>query len=282
MNNILLYLLIITFVLYIYFTRFRNIEGFDSDYGIDKSLNDTHNYTTKVNSDSYDMFYSFLYNDIYFDDHAIDNVVKKVGDIILKYANNIYAHHLDASSKCGHLTEYLYNSIDTKCMQNNENLIKYEHYHYPKHNIINGSLYDLSSIRPNTFSHISVINYDIYDYEDIGVIMKNINYWLIDKGHLFVLVFSNFDEINNYYKQNNTILNGRLIYTSSLQKNIQNEYTLIEKLRNESINKERKNVQTKYFHSNDRISYYAEMYGMPLIENIEIISGTNLLVFKKG
>ena len=57
--------------------------------------------------------------------------------------------------------------------------------------------------------------------------MKNINHWLIDKGHLFVLVF-NFDEINNYYKQNNTILNGRLIYTSSLQKNIQSEYTLIE------------------------------------------------------
>ena len=32
---------------------------------------------------------------------------------------------------------------------------------------------------------------------------------------------------------------------------------LIEKLRNESINKERKNVQTKYFHKY-RTSYYAE------------------------
>ena len=282
MNNILLYLLIITFVLYIYFTRFRRVEGFDADYGIDKSLMDSHNYTTKINSESYDKFYSFLYNDIYFDEYTIDNVVKKIGDIILKYANNVYAHHLDASSKCGHLTEYLYNSIDTKCMQNNENLINYEHYYYPKHNIISGSLYNLDSIRPNTFSHISIVNYDIYDYENIGLVMKNINYWLIDKGHLFLLVFSDFNEIQNYYKQNNTILNGRLIYTSSLQKNIQNEYTLIEKLRNESINKERKNVQTKYFHSNDRICYYAEMYGMPLIENVEIISGTNLLIFKKG
>ena len=59
MNNILLYLLIISFILYIYFTRFRKVEGFDSDYGVEKTLMDSHNYTTKIN-DSYDMFYVFF------------------------------------------------------------------------------------------------------------------------------------------------------------------------------------------------------------------------------
>ena len=283
MNNILLFILILLFVFYIYFSLRKPKEGFD-DLSIltDTALLDHHNFNTRLNGDSYDKFYSFLYNDIYFDEYTIENIIKKVAEIILSYANSVYSHHLDASSKCGHLTELLYNSMDTKCMQNHENLIHYEHYKYPNHNITKGDLYDIDAIRPNTFTHVSILNYDIYDYEDIGTVMKNIDTWLVDKGYLFILVFSNFDEIMNFYNQNGNILNGKFIYSSELQKQMSNKYSLIEKLRTEKYTRERKNIHTKYFHSNDHIIYYGNMYGLELVDNKEIINGTNLLILRKS
>ena len=259
---------------------FPKTEGFDSNTNFtDMNLSDDHNYSTKFNDESYDKFYSFLYNDIYYDTYTIDNVVKKIAKIIIDYSNSVYNHHLDVSSKCGHLTEFLKNSLDTKCMQRHQNLLHYEHFKYPGHNIINGSVDDSNAIRANTFSHISLINYDIYDYEYLGIIMKNMSHWLIDRGYLFVQVFDNFSDIESFYNQNGDLLNGKLVYSSQLQKHLTKPYSLIEKLR--MGNKERKNIHTKYFHHNNNISYYANMYGLMLVDKKKIVNGTSLMIFRK-
>ena len=114
--------------------------------------------------------------------------------------------------------------------------------------------------------------------DDIMINMSNI---LIEKGTLFIHVLNSMKHIQNYYSDTRDLLNGNFVYASNLTHKKGSEYTLIEKIRNENSNKERKNMVSKTFYSNDHIVYIANTFGFEHIANESLSDHDMLLVFKK-
>ena len=188
---------------------------------------------------------------------------------------------IDASSKCGHVSELLKNSFDTKCMDKSQSMVDYHKFKYNDHRIIQGELDNQGVLRSNSFTHACILHYDIYDYPNLDDIMINMSNILIEKGTLFIHVLNSMKHIQNYYSDTRDLLNGNFVYASNLTHKKGSEYTLIEKIRNENSNKERKNMVSKTFYSNDHIVYIANTFGFEHIANESLSDHDMLLVFKK-
>jgi hypothetical protein len=273
-NKIFLFILIILVITYLYLSFSGSKEGFSSDSN--SLLHDDQNYGVKMNNDIFDNFYTFLYDEI----HDDDATRKQIAKTIMKYSNTSNNLVLDVSSKCGHLTELLTNSVDIKCIDANHKMNVMHKKKYPQHDIITGEISDPDAILPNTFTHVCVNELEIYNHRNIDYIFMNLNNWLIHDGVLFMLVFKNMIEAKKYYENNKSLMNGNFIYSSNLVQKSRNQYALTENIHSR-FNKERKNIVDKYFHSNDRLKYVAETNGFHYNGKESINNKLELLIFKK-
>ena len=261
-------------MMYIYLSFNSSKEGFTSPNH--ELLYDESNFGIRLNNDAYDNFYTFLYDEINDD----DNIRTIIANKLIKYSSTIQNHLLDASSKCGHLSELLTNSFDVKCIDKSDKMNVMHRNKYPDHQIITGDLRNSSIILPNTFTHICIGELDIYNYKDVDYIFMNVDDWLIHNGHLFILVFKNMNHAKNYYNDNKLLMNGNFVYSTNLVQTSYSNYKLHELIQSR-YKQERKNVIDKYFHSNDQLIYKAETNGFHHVGKESINDKLDLLIFKK-
>lgn len=273
-NKIFLFILIILLVMYLYLSSNSCKEGFNNRN--DEFLLDESNFGIKLNNDIYDNFYTFLYDEINDDDETR----KVIANTLIKYSSTIQNHLLDASSKCGHLTELLTNSFDVKCIDKYDKMNVVHKNKYPHHNLITGNIRDSSVILPNTFTHVCIGELEIYDHKDVDFIFMNVDDWLIHNGHMFILVFKNMKLAKQYYHEHKLLMNGTFIYSSNLTQTSDTNYKLKEHI-NSRYKQERTNIVDKYFHSNDHLVYKAETNGFHYSGKESINDKLDLLIFKK-
>ena len=273
-NKIFLFILIILLIMYLYLSFCNCKEGFSDKKS--EMLNDESNFGIRLNNNVYDNFYSFLYDEIHDDDRSR----KVIAETIIKYSSSIQNHILDASSKCGHLSELLTNSFDVKCIDKSHSLNVMHKNKYPHHHLITGDIKDSSVILPNTFTHICIGELEIYDHKDVDFIFMNVNDWIIHNGHLFILVFKDMKSAKKFYNDNKLLMNGNFIYSSNIIQTNSTHYKLNENI-SSRFKQERKNIIDKYFHSNDRLIYKAETNGFHHVGKESINDKLDLLIFKK-
>ena len=283
MINYTLYFLVILLLLYIIFHYNEIILGEKEPFTTNN--NETNYFGTKHNiEDVYDEFYCFFTDDLFFNKENTE----KMAEHILGYQNNVYNNHLVLGMKHGgHFNVMIDNLMNTQTAINNKNIYKKCKMNYKNNNFkYVKNINELHNYEPYTFTHISIIDDELYITNDIKEYLYNCSEWLVHKGYLFIELY---DSINDFflgfhkYNLNSQILNI-YVYSKNLiqHNNTNNHFTLVEKLSSKhNKNKKRiNNIQVSYY-TNHYIIDICEGFGLKYIESLNITPGKSLFIFKK-
>ena len=278
-TEIILFIFIILLI-YLFFIAQKK-ESFDN---IDENtINDNKYFKSYSNYiEIYDDFYTFYYDDIYFNNEYYNNMSK----IFIKYINSVYNNHLCIGIKHGgHINELLKNNIPTLSISKSNSIINKCNFNYKSNNY---KYYDGYNMNPylfndNEFTHISIIDNEIYYYENIIPLINNCYKWLIHKGYFFIQCYSN---INNFKSNinNNQIKNNFLLkynYSNEFKTfNDNKSFYFIEKIKQK--NKTRTNIHNLYFQDEKYILNICNNIGFDLLNKLQLNKYQYLLVFKKN
>ena len=283
MNNILLLLLITLLITYLSLTLFmkkndkvENFELLNVSLFDDKSI-----YKTRTGNDCYDKFYSFIYDEIHYD----NDYYTKIAKTILKYANHVYNNHLNINSKCGHISQLLGENMKTTCVDESNSMKVYNKHTYGKTNYITATIDNNLLFDPNTFTHISILDYEIYKISDLHKLFYVSSNWSTHKGFLFIhvndIVFKDPSIIKRNHNSS-SYFNYNFNYTNEISRKTDYKYDLIENIKNKQTKNVRKNIINFFFHKNDNIKYIASQYGYKFINNELLNNDVNdqILVFQ--
>lgn len=263
--------IIILLLLLIYF-KYQNLkkkEQFytkDNNYGI---------HTEYLNI--YDDFYSFLYDKIYFNK---ENYLK-FANIVIQYSNSVYNNNLFIGIKTGgHINEILKNNIQSKSISKSESVIKVCNNNYPTNNYSINKDYDTNpyTFSDNEFTHISIIDNELYYLKDIRSILYNCNKWLIHKGYLFIQVYNDLNSLKNgFFIVNDNIYNYD--YEYEIKKTNHNNLRIVETIYNKKNKRINHHVIT--YHDNEHIKHTAKDFDLKYKEIIPINNYESILIFQK-
>ena len=180
-NTIFLVILII--VILMMFSRyllksnkniFANHEGF--------SQNDK--YISKLNENIYDEFYSSIYDEL----HDTERVVDYQFDELMKAVPfNDSSKVLDIGSGTGYFLNVLSkNDINAIGLEKSLSIKSYSENLYPNINVIHGDANDPKTFDRNTFSHITLLSFTLYEFEEQYKLLKNCYFWLRNNGFIIV------------------------------------------------------------------------------------------------
>ena len=280
MINITLYILIFLTILLLYF-HMNNTrkEGFIND---EESLYNDKYYGVNTNYDDiYDDFYSFYHDEMFFSKMMYD----KISRVILNYVSNVYNNHLVVGIKHGgHINQYLDKLMPTLSTSPSNSLIKKCKYNYSDHNYSVISDYSHPLLfNANEFTHISILDDEIYYSSNIIEVLDNCSKWLMFKGKLFIQTYdskSSFKEnIGDINLSSNVV--KKYVYTSQLKEIDQNNYTWIEQMKLKNTNKTRKNIHSLTYYDPQYIENICQELGLIMISKHDIINNISLLVFEK-
>lgn len=279
MINIYLYVLIFFIIIYFYFSYVNNIkEGFEDNE--DSLINEKY-YNTKVDYESiYDDFYSFYADKIYFNNEEY----KLISNIIIDNINTVFNNHLAIGIKHGgHINSYLNNTINTKSISKSKSIIEKCKYNY--NDLDFEYINDYSSpytFDNNEFTHISILDDELYYQEDIIELLSNCYEWLMFKGKLFLQVYYSKADFVNKYKNLRRFNIKRYTYTKQLMQNgSSNNYTFIEKIKLNSSSKERTNIHNLFYYDNDYIVSICKKMGLDMMYEKDIHNNCKLIVLQK-
>lgn len=284
MINYTLYFLVVLIVLYVCIHLSR--QGNSSQEGFSVIPRDNYFETKHTTQDVYDEFYCFFCDDLFFN----ETYMQSLAEHILGYQNNVYNNHLVLGMKHGgHLNVMLDNIMKTQSALTYKDMYKKCKMNYKDQNYT--YLEDADSYfnyEPYTFTHISVIDDELYMIHDLKGYLYNCSEWLIHKGYLFIEVFDTIHDFQiGFHKYNlDSRFLKKYVYSKNLvQHNSSNDsFTLVEKLKSkQDKNKTRINhIQLNYY-ANDYIIDLCEGLGMKLTNDIHILPGNSkrLLVFQK-
>lgn len=191
-----MYLLFITLFFgaaYVYFTFLdtETLEPFSNTIAPNNNIDYT-----------YDDFYTFLLDELFFDKSYYENFCK----IIVSRIGNVYNKHLCIGIKHGgHINEILRKNADTISISNARTIVKLCKYNYPQNNyhFVDNYSIDPYIYNENTFTHISLIDCEIYRNQNLSTLLYNITRWLSNKGYLFIDVYDKIDSLKEGIKETN-------------------------------------------------------------------------------
>lgn len=231
----------------------------------------------------FDEFYVFLLDDLFFDVDFCESFCR----IMLKYSGNVYNNNLCVGIKHGgHINEILKNNMNVTTISNSAAIVNLCNFKY-KDNIYkfadqietNSYIYN-----ENEFTHISIIDNEIYYSKNINGLLYNANRWLINKGFLFIDVYDTITNLKNYISNDD---NGKFIkmnykFSNKIQNIGKDRFYLIENIK---INENKKvNYHEITFYSIEYISAVAKECGFEYISHMNDISslkGRGVLIFQK-
>ena len=278
MLNIYLILTFLLIILYIYFSvKNRNKK---EDFSLLNGI-----YSHKYNYDEiYDDFYSYNYDDLFFNyDYYV-----AICQCLLQYLNSVYNNHLCIGIKNGgHINELLKENMKTTSISKSKQIIDKCKYNYKENNYKYISKFDENPyiFDENTFTHISIIDNELYYTSNIYGLLNNCYKWLILKGYLFIQIYDKKSDLNDqFFKISpNSSLRMEYVYSNQIkeiQNNVKvNEFYLIEKLK--LNNKERTNHHHLYYYDNKYIDFILKELNFEFKDKIGLTKGESILIYQK-
>lgn len=271
--EILIVLLILSYMFF-YYKQHYSKESFENqavDY-----YTDAYSY-----EDIYDDLYSFIYDDLFYHEYYYTQLC----NIMIDYMNHVYNNHLCIGIKHGgHINHLLNNNFKTTSISKSKSVVQVCKYHYKDysydyiHNFeSNPYIFD-----DNTFTHISLIDNELYYLNDIQGFFYNCNKWLMLKGYLFILYYPyKSDLINGFLKKNeNSSVRMNTVYTNTFREFSNNdEVSLIENIKDSKKN--RKNKHSLHFYKEDYIKTLAREYDFHLMSIEPLTSYEKIMIFQK-
>jgi hypothetical protein len=267
-------LIILYFIFYFQRQRHKKKEGFNNI--IKKDLVIHHNY-----DEIYDDFYSFMYDELFYN----ENYYNKLSLIILLYLNNVYNNHLCIGIKHGgHINELLRNNMDTLSISVSKNIINVCKHKYNNNNYQYVKSYTLNPyiFNENQFTHISIIDNEIYYQPELYSLFNNCDKWIIHKGYLFIQLYNSVKDMKEGVLKINIENNAQIVYNyaSNLKTTSKNnQYYLIETLKNK--NKKIKKHHSLFYYDTRFIVNILKELNFIFVKNHEINDLEKLWVFQK-
>jgi len=280
MINTYLIILIFLLILFFYFNALSNKkEGFN-DYIDNNPRANKYFKTMSSFDDIFDDFYAYYYDNLFLD----QSLFESYDTMYNKYSGSIYNEHLVVGIKHGgHINKILNDFMNTLSVSNSKSIIKKCKYNYTDLNYkylqnINYSF----NFDNNQFTHISILDNELYYNENIHELLQNCYDWLVHRGYLFIQVYDDEHHfMDDILKQNNKIVINKYVYSSQLQKKENSQYYLIDNLKLKYNNKNRKNIHLVNFYSNDFIISVCNSLGLSIKTSHELIDNIKCLVFQK-
>lgn len=269
--EILIILLVICYLLFVFKHRNQK-ECFET--------NEPH-YKDATGYDSiYDNFYSFYHDDLFFQPPYYEQLCKSM----LNHINNVYNNHLCIGIKHGgHMNELLKKNMKTKSVSKSKSIVQVCKHHYKDHiydyipNVdTNPHVFD-----ENEFTHISIIDNEIYYLSNLKSLFYNCHKWLILKGYLFVPFYHHKEDLKKGFlkKNENSKIRIYSMYTNEFKEHSNESFSLIETIKDQG--KERKNKHDLYFYEKGYIEALAKESQFSLVETVSFSPYESMFVFQK-
>lgn len=280
--NVYLIVLIFLFIVYCVKTQLKT-EGF-AQWSVEErgSFDEKYFSTMTSYNEIYDDFFAFYYDElvgehtVYQTEAAListhfGNVYNNVLNIGIKHGGEMHKYiNRDSSPHVKSVS--LSKSVIKRCKYNNPNYEgEYEHVtdlQYP-------FLFD-----PHSFTHISLLENEIYYCENIRELLYNISEWITHKGYLFIELFKNENNMIEEFKDKRSEI-SQFTYSSTITKTTQNSFTLVDTIKPKYKHQTRKNIHNLYFYSNEYIEYICKELGLFIIDKTNISDHKMMFIFQK-
>lgn len=281
MINTYLIILIFLLILFFYFNAVSNKkEGFNDNIENNPRSNEYFK-TMSSHDDIFDDFYSYYYDNLFLD----QSLFESYDSMYNEYSGSVYNEHLVIGIKHGgHINKILNDFMNTLSVSNSKSIIKKCKYNYTDLNYkyLQNLNYSFN-FDNNQFTHISILDNELYYNKNIHELLQNCYDWLVHRGFLFIQVYS--DEqyfMDNILKKNNKNVINKYVYSSQLQKKENSQYYLIDNLKVKHNKKKRKNIHALNFYSNDYVISVCNSLGLSVKTTYELIDNMKCLVFQKS
>lgn len=281
MINTYLIILIFLLILFFYFNALSNKKESFNNYNQNTPYDDKYFKTMSSNETIYDDFYSYYYDNLFLD----VSLFESYDNMYNKYIGSVYNEHLVVGIKHGgHINKILNDIMKTTSVSNSKSIIKKCKYNYSdlKYKYLQNINYSFN-FDNNKFTHISLLDNEIYYNKNIHELIENCYNWLVQNGYLFIQVYSDETHfMDNVLKKNNKNIMNKYVYSSQLQKLHQSQYYLIDNLKLKYTNKNRKNIHVLNFYSNEYIISICNSLGLSIKTTHDLIDNMKCLVFQKS
>jgi len=144
------------------------------------------NLIVKKDADTKDAFYASVYDDLF--NQSVNNVYE-VGELINKYpdiSNQTIALDVEAGTGA-YMNAFIQNGItNVTGIESSADMVAQAKKTYPGMNIVKGNPTVVSAFKPDSFTLVSVLNYEVYHIPNTEQLFSNIYAWLKPGGY-FVL-----------------------------------------------------------------------------------------------
>ena len=244
-------------------------------------------FITKVGGEVYDDFYAEIY------DYLVYNNMKdeyEVGEIVNKTAPTSESVILDIGSGTGHHVASLKGKgFEAIGIDISPSMIKKAKENYPDNKYKQGDALDVSQFDPNTFTHIICMYFTIYYIQDKKTFFDNCFKWLMGGGYMIIHLVDRelFDPIlppgnpllyvspQRYAKKRITSTKVKFTdfsYSADFKLDDKNDKALfVEKFKNDSDGKVRKNEHVMYMESIPDILSEAQSSGFIVESQIDLL-----------
>lgn len=275
--KILIFITLLLLLVIMFKTTSKRIEGFEQN---DKFL-------IKSGTDIYDKFYSDIY------DYLVFNNIKddyEVGAIINSASPTSKSKILDIGSGTGHHVASLgAKGLDVLGIDISPSMVEKAKENFPDYKFEVKDANNSATFEPSTFTHILCMYFTIYYFKDKTQFFSNCYNWLMPGGYLIVhLVDRNkFDPIlppgnpllyvspQRYAKERITSTKVKFTdfsYSADFKLDDKNDKALfVEKFKNDSDGKVRKNEHTLYMEDIQQIVDIAQGCGFILDSKIDLL-----------
>ena len=173
---ILLCFIIIIGFIYVYFLRKKENQ---TEY-----FNQQSPFVMKTNEHIYDDFYAKIH-DVFYDNK---NTSHNMYNIILANTNPTeYSRILDIGSGTGELVnEFLTNGFNAEGIDHSDAMIQCSKDKYEYLPVKCGEATNSLNYENQTFTHITLLGFTIYEIKDINCLLRNVYGWLLHNGYFIV------------------------------------------------------------------------------------------------
>ncbi len=263
--------LILLYLIFWFKNKYKK-EGFnnENDYYKDASTYDT----------IYDDLYSFIQDDLFYQEQYYLNLCQ----IFLKYRNSVYNNHLSIGIKHGgHMNELLKKNMKITSISKSNSIVQVCKYNYKENIYIYNPSYESNPyiFDENSFTHISIIDNELYYLTNIESFLYNCYKWLILKGYLFIPFYHNKESLKKDFLKisNNSSVRIYSVYSNEFREHPNDHITLFEKIKDHG--KERKNYHNLHFYKKDYIENVANEMNFQTISTVPLSDYESVFIFQK-
>jgi len=298
---ILLFMIILTSIVYLYRLFFVNINSSSTKLQGSDDVSDTNQegftinkeFTVKTGEETFDKFYANIYENLFYSNLADDY---DVGIILNKTSPVRESDVLVIGSKTGtrvnNLSKKGYNGYG---LESSKDMILYSMSKYPGNNYILGNGMNALVFDPEKFTLITLLDFVIYNIPDRRILFENCYKWLVPGGYIAIhliniggfydsqiygarerrfspLVTRLFDKkpLLNPLGNNDAVV-GDIIYKSDMSMTDPNIIELKETFKNKKNGKRRQNLQNFYTPDQSIILSEAKDCGFNMLAQYDLL-----------